>query len=71
MLMLFAARYQTEIDQRAKVLVRHVACLRAFNGQEGARFADSLVNAVARSDRLAQELCLGEQVERAGMTKQS
>lgn len=46
---------QAECDQREKLLLRHVACLHSLNGDEGSRFAQTLVNAIARSDRLARQ----------------
>ena len=45
----------TELVGREALLVRHVACLKGFNGEQGARFGESLVSAISRSDRLAQE----------------
>lgn len=45
-----------EIALRETLLARHVACLKGINGDQGARFAESLVAAIARSDRLADEL---------------
>lgn len=42
---------------RESILRTHVACLKVLNGEQGARFGESLVSAVSRSDRLAQEIC--------------
>lgn len=44
-----------ELVGREMLLGKHVACLKGFNGDQGARFAESLVVAITRSDRLAQE----------------
>ena len=49
------AMLTTELVGREALLVRHVACLKGFNGEQGARFGEGLVTAISRSDRLAQE----------------
>lgn len=51
------ATFESEVENRKSVLARHVACLRALNGDQGARFADSLVVAVSRTDRCAEAIC--------------
>lgn len=48
---------KSDLDERESLLKRHVACLKVLNGDQGARFAESLVSAVSRSDRCAQEIC--------------
>lgn len=50
------AAYDGQTAQRATLLARHVACLRVLNGDQGARFAETLAYAVTRGDRLAQEI---------------
>ncbi|KAI5479386.1 hypothetical protein MNV49_003720 [Pseudohyphozyma bogoriensis] len=46
-------KFQTELSNRARLLHRHVVCLRSLNGDEGARFAQTLVSGIAKSDELA------------------
>lgn len=50
---------EREKEVRKAMLVRHVVTLRGFNGDEGARFAEMLVGAVARPERIAMELDQG------------
>ena len=50
--------FRAETAQREGLLQRHVACLKVLNGEQGAKFAQSLVSTVSKSDRLAQESLL-------------
>lgn len=51
------AAFNVDLEARETLLKRHVACLKVLNGEQGARFGESLVSAVSRSDRCAQEIC--------------
>ena len=50
--------FKAETAQREGLLQRHVACLKVLNGEQGARFAQSFVSTVSKSDKLAQESLL-------------
>lgn len=52
----YSDRLETDIRHRDTLLRRHVSVLNAFNGDEGARFAASLVNAVSKADTTSQRL---------------
>lgn len=47
---LFLAQYLTDMAKREKLLKRHIMTLRAFNGEEGARFGESLLKSISQSD---------------------
>ncbi|KAG0149898.1 hypothetical protein CROQUDRAFT_131066 [Cronartium quercuum f. sp. fusiforme G11] len=49
-------RYLSDMAKRETLLKRHVVTLRAFNGEEGARFGDSLIKAINQSDAGVSEL---------------
>ncbi|KAI8454705.1 hypothetical protein BY996DRAFT_2086895 [Phakopsora pachyrhizi] len=49
-------RYLADLTKREKLLQRHITTLRAFNGDEGARFGESLAKAISNSDYLTSQL---------------
>ncbi|EGG06031.1 uncharacterized protein MELLADRAFT_107122 [Melampsora larici-populina 98AG31] len=50
------ANYLSDIARREKLLKRHIMTLRAFNGDEGARFGDTLLKAISQGDEGVSEL---------------
>ncbi|KAH9812087.1 hypothetical protein DFH28DRAFT_1178056 [Melampsora americana] len=48
--------YLADIAKREKLLKRHIMTLRAFNGEEGARFGDTLLKAISQGDEDVSEL---------------